>query len=78
MKKILAFAMATAMVLSLAACGNNNGADSSKGNVSSGSQNSTSGSQEPSSSGSGNYGTFTTIEEGKLLMATMPPSLPMR
>ncbi len=70
MKKILAFAMATAMVLSLAACGNNNGADSSKGNVSSGSQNSTSGSQEPSSSGSGNYGTFTTIEEGKLLMAT--------
>ena len=26
MKKILAFAMATAMVLSLAACGNNNGA----------------------------------------------------
>lgn len=65
MKKILAFAMAAAMALSLAACagaGNNNGgSSSSKGNASSGSQGGSSASAPAA---------LTTVEAGKLHMAT--------
>ena len=65
MKKILAFAMAAAMALSLAACagaGNNNGgSSSSKGNVSSGSQGGSSASAPAA---------LTTVEAGKLHMST--------
>ena len=65
MKKILAFAMAAAMALSLATCagaGNNNGgSSSSKGNASSGSQGGSSASAPAA---------LTTVEAGKLHMAT--------
>ena len=75
MKKILALAMAAAMTLSLAACGNNSGT-SSKSNppANSGGQNSSvSTPTDDSSAGSssaGNYGTFTTVEPGVLHMST--------
>jgi len=80
MKKILALAMAAAMSLTIAACGAPASNDTSKNNAPStpGSQGSsvstpkddgsTGGSADGSSAGK--YGTFTTIEEGKLLMAT--------
>ena len=75
MKKILALAMAAAMTLSLAACGNNSGT-SSKSNppANSGGQNSSvSTPTDDSSAGrssAGNYGTFTTVEPGVLHMST--------
>ena len=69
MKKILAFAMAAAMVLSLAACGGGNNGASSKNNnpgASSGApQGGGSSSQQPSGGSA-----FTTIEDGKLIMST--------
>lgn len=75
MKKFLAMTMALAMVLSLAACGGNGGSASSNG----GSASSTPGSAASNGSASSGAGssadastpaTFTTIEEGKLIMAT--------
>lgn len=66
MKKILAFAMAAAMALSLAACGGNNGAASSKPAASN--PPAVSGSQGGSADGSTSG--FTTVESGKLHMST--------
>lgn len=75
MKKILAFAMAAAMTLSLAACGGNGGsASSNKGSASASTPGSVSGSQSGSAGGgavSGQQGSgFTTVEAGKLHMST--------
>ena len=75
MKKILAFAMAAAMTLSLAACGGNGGsASSNKGGASASTPGSVSGSQSGSAGGgavSGQQGSgFTTVEAGKLHMST--------
>ena len=73
MKKILAFAMAAAMTLSIAACGGNGGsASSNKGGTSgsvSGSQTGT-GSASNSASSAQPSGSFTTVESGKLHMST--------
>ena len=73
MKKILALTMAVAMSLSLAACGGGNGgASSSKDDASSGVSSSTpqGGSASSAQQPSGGSATFTTIEEGKLIMST--------
>lgn len=76
MKKILALTMAVAMSLTLVACGggtNNGGAASSKSDASSANQSAASSSQgsaSNSASSAGGYGSFTTIEAGKLLMCT--------
>ena len=69
MKKMLAFAMAAAMALSLAACGGGNGADSSnKGGASN--PPTVSGSQGGTSAGASDPAGFTTVESGKLHMST--------
>ena len=69
MKKILAFAMAAAMTLSLAACGGGSGADSSnKGGASNPPV--VSGSQGGTSAGASDPAGFTTVESGKLHMST--------
>ena len=69
MKKILAFAMAAAMTLSLAACGGGSGADSSnKGGASNPPV--VSGSQGGTSAGASDPAGFTTVEPGKLHMST--------
>lgn len=69
MKKILAFAMAAAMTLSLAACGGGSGADSSnKGGASN--PPTVSGSQGGTSAGASDPAGFTTVESGKLHMST--------
>ena len=69
MKKMLAFAMAAAMALSLAACGGGNGADSSnKGGASNPPV--VSGSQGGTSAGDSDPAGFTTVEPGKLHMST--------
>lgn len=69
MKKMLAFAMAAAMALSLAACGGGNGADSSnKGGASN--PPTVSGSQGGTSAGTSDPAGFTTVESGKLHMST--------
>ena len=65
MKKILAFAMASAMVLSLAACGGGTSTSSSKSSAPA-----TSGAQDSSSSSAAPSGSFTTVEAGKLHMST--------
>ena len=65
MKKILAFAMASAMVLSLAACGGGTSTSSSKSSAPA-----TSGTQDSSSSSAAPSGSFTTVEAGKLHMST--------
>lgn len=77
MKKILALAMAAAMALSLAACGgNNSGSASSKNNApaNSGNQSTSASTPQGGSSADGSsaskYGTFTTVEPGKLHMST--------
>ena len=76
MKKILAFTMAVAMSLSLAACGGGNGASSSKQDASASNPGSASQSSSSSAGGSASdqqssgYGSFTTAEAGKLHMAT--------
>lgn len=72
MKKILAFTMALAMSLSLAACGGGNNASSSKHNNSTSNPGSASSTSQGSVSDqqSGDYGSFTTAEAGKLHMAT--------
>ena len=62
MKKFLAMAMATAMALSLTACGNNNVGTSASGSVS--------GSVSGSASGSNTDAAYTTVTEGKLTMST--------
>ena len=71
MKKFLALTMALAMVLGLAACGNNS--SSSSGSSTNSSSNSSQGdasSAGDTSSSSGTYGDFTTVEAGKLIMST--------
>ena len=80
MKKILALTLAAAMSLSLAACGGGSGADSSnKGSASSTGASQSAGGSATSADAStpaGDYGTFTTVESGKLHMsteATFPP-----
>ena len=72
MKKILAFTMALAMSLSLAACGGGSNASSSKHNNSTSNPGSASSTSQGSVSDqqSGDYGSFTTAEAGKLHMAT--------
>ena len=71
MKKILAFAMAAAMTLSLAACGGNGGsASSNKGGASASNPGSVSGSQGGSSADASTPASFTTVEAGKLHMST--------
>ena len=71
MKKILAFAMAAAMTLSLAACGGNGGsASSNKGGASASNPGSVSGSQGGSSADASTPAAFTTVEAGKLHMST--------
>ena len=76
MKKFLALTMALALALSLTACGNGGGASSgtsSNGGASSGtSSNGGASSSGASSSGTeaGDYGEFTTVEEGVLHMST--------
>ena len=71
MKKFLALAMALAMVMSLAACSNSSsssaGSTSSQGSASSTGDASSAG---DASSSAGNYGEFTTVEAGKLIMST--------
>ncbi len=64
MKKFLALTMALALALSLAACGS-----SSSSSAGSSSQGNTSSAGDASSAG-GDYGEFTTVEEGKLIMST--------
>ena len=71
MKKILAFAMAAAMTLSLTACGGNGGsASSNKGGASASNPGSVSGSQGGSSADASTPAAFTTVEAGKLHMST--------
>ena len=65
MKKILAFAMAAAMTLSLAACGGNNGSSASKGNTSSPGT-----SSSAPQGGASTPASFTTVQPGKLIMST--------
>lgn len=69
MKKFLALALALAMVMSLAACSNSSsssaGSASSQGNTSSAGN-----ASSDASSSAGNYGEFTTVEPGKLIMST--------
>ena len=72
MKKLLALPMALAMSLSLAACGNS-GDQSAPGSASSNGSASTSQSGASTSTGdasSAGDASFTTVEEGKLIMAT--------
>ena len=72
MKKLLALTMALAMSLSLAACGNS-GDQSAPGSASSNGSASTSQSDASTSTGdasSAGDASFTTVEEGKLIMAT--------
>ena len=72
MKKLLALTMALAMSLSLAACGNS-GDQNAPGSASSNGSASTSQSDASTSTGdASNAGdaSFTTVEEGKLIMAT--------
>lgn len=79
MKKILAFAMAAAMTLSLAACGGNGGsASSNKGGASASNPGSVSGSQGGSSADASTPAAFTTVEAGKLHMSTNAEFPPMR
>ena len=68
MKKILALAMAAAMSLSLVACGN--GGSGSKGNTSTANPPVVSGSQGGSSADASTPASVTTVEAGKLHMAT--------
>ena len=73
MKKILAFAMAAAMTLSLAACGGNGGSASSNKSSTSGSVSGSqvgTGSASNSASSAQPSGSFTTVESGKLHMST--------
>ncbi|MCI9155695.1 MAG: transporter substrate-binding domain-containing protein [Lawsonibacter sp.] len=79
MKKILALAMAAAMALSIAACGNNSGSSSKNNSSASNPGASSSGQAATGSAGGsatsgqtsgGNYGSFTTVEPGKLHMST--------
>ena len=65
MKKILAFAMAAAMVLSLAACGGNNSGANSNNGSGAPQGGGASSAQQPSGGD-----TFTTVENGKLVMST--------
>ncbi len=68
MKKILALAMAAAMALSIAACGNNSGSANNPPAASNppAAPNASSAGDTPSSQ----YGEFTTVEAGKLHMST--------
>ena len=68
MKKILAFAMAAAMTLSLAACGGSGADSSNKGGASNPPV--VSGSQGGTSAGDSDPAGFTTVEPGKLHMST--------
>ena len=68
MKKILALTMAAAMSLSLVACGN--GGSGSKGNTSTANPPAVSGSQGGSSADASTPASVTTVEAGKLHMAT--------
>ena len=68
MKKILALTMAAAMSLSLVACGN--GGSGSKGNTSTANPPVVSGSQGGSSADASTPASVTTVEAGKLHMAT--------
>lgn len=71
MKKILALTMAAAMSLSLVACGNGgNGGSGSKGNTSTANPPVVSGSQGGSSADASTPASVTTVEAGKLHMAT--------
>lgn len=69
MKKILAMTMALAMSLSLVACGGN-GTTSSTGSASSTAGSSNASASQSGAASTGNYGEFTTVEEGKLIMST--------
>ena len=69
MKKILAMTMALAMSLSLVACGGN-GTTSSTGSASSNAGSSNASASQSGAASTGNYGEFTTAEEGKLIMST--------
>ena len=75
MKKILTLVLVAAMSLSLAACGGGSGASGSKDSASSGdpgapSSVSQGGSSADASVPADSYGSFTTVEAGKLHMAT--------
>ena len=63
--KLLALGLSCSMVLSLAACGSSGSGSSTSGNSSASVSTSTGTSANTSS-----YGEFTTLEEGKLIMAT--------
>lgn len=64
--KLLALGLSCTLVLSLAACGSSGSSSSTSQNQSSASASSSTGSSASTSS----YGEFTTLEEGKLIMAT--------
>ena len=74
MKKLLALLLALGLVCSLAACGDNNGDNSQTPSQAGTESAAPANSEEPAVSDAGtetgNYGEFTTVEEGKLIMST--------
>ena len=74
MKKLLAMFMALSLVFALAACGNDSGDNSQTPSQAGTESAAPAGSEEPAASEAGtetgDYGEFTTVEEGKLIMST--------